>query len=168
MTLYGTHYDSPIGRLLALATEDALTTLHMLGAKHEPRALDESAWEEGARLPLLRTLGKELDAYFKRKRTTFTIALAPEGTAFQQAAWKALCKVPYGETRTYGEQARLMRSPTAVRAVGAANGRNPIGIVIPCHRIIGASGALTGYAGGMDKKEFLLRLEGALPQRLFE
>jgi methylated-DNA-[protein]-cysteine S-methyltransferase len=163
MTTYFTHIESPIGTLLAIAREDALTILHAVGAKHPPRDVTS---EESPRLPLFRTLTRELDEYFQAKRKTFTVALAPKGTPFQQAAWRALQTVPYGETRTYGEQAKLLQKPSAVRAVGAANGKNPIGIIIPCHRVIGADGKLVGYAGGMDKKEFLLRLERALPPRL--
>jgi methylated-DNA-[protein]-cysteine S-methyltransferase len=162
-TIHFTHIESPIGTLLAVAHEDALTVLHAVGGKNPPR---QALAEESPRLPLFQTLAHELREYFLGKRKTFTIALAPEGTPFQQAVWKALQTVPYGETRTYGEQATLIRKPKAVRAVGAANGRNPIGIIVPCHRVIGANGELTGYAGGMDKKEFLLRLEGALAPRL--
>jgi methylated-DNA-[protein]-cysteine S-methyltransferase len=87
------------------------------------------------------------------------VALEPQGTPFQKKVWAALARIPFGETRTYGQQAQVIGQPAAVRAVGAANGRNPIGIVLPCHRVIGASGALTGYAGGLEAKAFLLRLE---------
>jgi methylated-DNA-[protein]-cysteine S-methyltransferase len=159
MTTHFTHIESPIGTLLAIAREDALTTLHAVGGKHPPRQVST---EHSPRLPIFERLACELAEYFLRKRRTFTVTLAPEGTPFQQTVWRALQTVPYGETRTYGEQAALIRKPKAVRAVGAANGRNPIGIIIPCHRVIGANGTLTGYAGGVDKKEVLLRLEGAL------
>jgi methylated-DNA-[protein]-cysteine S-methyltransferase len=158
MTIYSTHFDSPVGTLLALAKNDAITVLHMVGAKHEP--LQNEAWIDTPTLPVFLQLRQELTEYFEGKRRAFSVKLAPEGTDFQKAAWKALTKVPYGQTRTYGEQAASIGNPKAVRAVGAANGRNPIGIVIPCHRVIGSNGTLTGYAGGLAKKEFLLKLEG--------
>ena len=165
MTIYSTHFDSPVGTLLALAKRtngtnggEAITTLHMLGAKHEP--LQNEAWIDAPTLPIFLQLRQQLSEYFAGSRRTFDIALAPEGTDFQRAVWDALTKVPFGQTRTYGQQAEMIGNPKAVRAVGAANGRNPIGIVIPCHRVIGSSGKLTGYAGGLDKKEYLLKLEG--------
>jgi methylated-DNA-[protein]-cysteine S-methyltransferase len=158
MTTYSTHFDSPVGTLLALAKNDAITTLHMLGAKHEP--VQNEAWIDTPTLPVFLQLRQELTEYFASKRRTFSVKLAPEGTDFQKAVWNALTKIPFGHTRTYGQQAAMIGNPRAVRAVGAANGRNPIGIVIPCHRVIGSSGKLTGYAGGLDKKEFLLKLEG--------
>jgi len=104
---------------------------------------------------------KQLDEYFRGKRTKFDLELAPEGTPFQIAAWKQLRRIPYGETISYGEQARRMGRPKASRAVGAANGENPISIIVPCHRVIGADGRLTGYGGGLGKKKKLLDLEGA-------
>ncbi len=158
MTTFSTHFDSPVGTLLALAKNDAITTLHMLGAKHEP--VQNEAWIDSSKLAVFLQLRQQLSEYFDGKRKSFSVPLAPEGTDFQKAVWLALTKVPFGETRTYGQQAEMIGNPKAVRAVGAANGRNPIGIVIPCHRVIGSSGKLTGYAGGLDKKEFLLRLEG--------
>ena len=99
---------------------------------------------------------RELDEYFAGQRTEFTLPLAPSGTDFQQSAWKVLCGIPFGETISYGEQARRLGNPNAVRAVGGANGRNPIGIIVPCHRVIGADGSLTGFGGGMDVKRTLL------------
>ncbi len=106
---------------------------------------------------------KQLDSYFAGKRKTFDVPLAPHGTAFQTRVWSALTKIPFGETKSYGAIALTIGSPKAVRAVGAANGRNPIPIIIPCHRVIGANGSLTGFGGGMAWKELLLDLEkGAL------
>lgn len=160
MKKFFTHFDSPMGTLMAVATDDALTDLHVVSGKYVPK-IDE-AWLDSSKLPLFLQLRQELTEYFAGHRKNFTVKLAPEGTAFQQAAWKALTKIPYGQTRTYGEQAAAIGKPSAVRAIGAANGRNPIGIVVPCHRVIGANGTLTGYAGGLDKKEFLLKLEGIL------
>jgi len=105
---------------------------------------------------------KQLAEYFAGTRRAFELPLDPAGTEFQQRAWRALLEIPYGETRTYAEQAQRLGIPNGARAVGSANARNPIPIVIPCHRLVGASGELTGYAGGLEVKEHLLRLEGAL------
>jgi methylated-DNA-[protein]-cysteine S-methyltransferase len=108
-------------------------------------------------------VARRLDAYFAGERVTFDLPLAPSGTPFQQSVWSALCGIPYGETVSYAEIARRVGRPSAVRAVGAANGRNPIAIVIPCHRVIGANGTLTGYGGGLDRKRALLLLEAPAP-----
>ena len=104
---------------------------------------------------------RELIEYFAGKRTVFKVALAPDGTSFQRAVWKAISGVPYGQTISYGELARRAGFPDGARAAGAATGRNPIGIIVPCHRIVGADGSLTGYAGGLARKRALLALEGA-------
>jgi methylated-DNA-[protein]-cysteine S-methyltransferase len=160
--MYRTSFESPVGILLAIATEDALCVLHMVGAKHAPNA-DVQGFEDKPKHPVFVQLRQELAEYFSGRRKTFEMKLAPVGTPFQQAVWKALMKVPYGSTCTYGEQAAALKNPGAVRAVGAANGRNPIGIIIPCHRVVGAGGKLTGYAGGVGKKAQLLALEAGLP-----
>ncbi len=160
MKKHFTHFDSPIGTLLAISTDDAITDLHVVSGKYVPAIADH--WIDSPKLPLFLQLRQELGEYFAGKRKSFNVKLAPEGTEFQRAAWKALTKIPFGQTRSYGEQAAAIGKPKAVRAIGAANGRNPIGIFIPCHRVIGANGTLTGYAGGLDKKEFLLKLEGIL------
>lgn len=107
---------------------------------------------------LLETV-QQLKEYFEGLRRSFTIPLSPEGTPFQQRVWEQLLRIPYGETRSYGQVALMVGSPKAVRAVGMANHRNPISILIPCHRVIGAKGALTGYGGGLEKKQWLLELE---------
>jgi methylated-DNA-[protein]-cysteine S-methyltransferase len=123
------------------------------------RALpDMSGWQQDgeALAPYL----AEFDAYFAGRLQRFTLPLAARGTAFQQAVWQALCDIPYGETRSYGEIARVIGKPSASRAVGAANGRNPLSIIVPCHRVIGQNGSLTGYAGGLPIKQVLLHLEG--------
>lgn len=117
--------------------------------------------------PLLDRVARELDEYFGGRRRSFTLPLDPRGTDFQLRAWRALSDIPYGATSTYARQAAAVGAPTAVRAVGAANGRNPISIVVPCHRVVGANGSLTGYAGGVDAKRFLLDLESADGERLF-
>lgn len=111
--------------------------------------------------PLLCEAKKQFDEYFRGMRRTFDLPLCPKGTSFQQAVWRELRKIPYGKTATYGEIAAKIGNPRASRAVGMANNKNPIGIIIPCHRVIGAQGKLVGYAGGLDKKEFLLALESA-------
>ncbi|MCH5327583.1 MAG: methylated-DNA--[protein]-cysteine S-methyltransferase [Coprobacter sp.] len=114
---------------------------------------------------LIRETARQLDAYFNGTRTTFDIPLQPEGTPFQQKIWALLQKIPYGKTMTYKQLATLSGNANACRAVGMANNRNPIMIVIPCHRVIGADGSLTGYAGGLEVKQFLLQLEKAVPAR---
>jgi methylated-DNA-[protein]-cysteine S-methyltransferase len=112
--------------------------------------------------PLLDAARRQLDEYFAGTRRVFELPLAPRGTPFQRRVWDALCSIGYGETCSYAAIAAMIGAPRAVRAVGAANGRNPLGIVVPCHRVIGANGTLTGYAGGLERKAGLLRLEGAL------
>jgi methylated-DNA-[protein]-cysteine S-methyltransferase len=155
---FRTTFESPIGTLLALASDDALCVLHMLGAKHAPRET-LLALEARPSHRVFTQLRRELDEYFSGMRQQFEVTLAPAGTAFQRSAWQALTKIPYGSTCTYGDQAKHMKNPGAVRAVGSANGRNPVGIIIPCHRVIGRDGSLTGYAGGVEKKALLLGLE---------
>ena len=109
--------------------------------------------------PLLDWAQRELEEYFAGRRRDFSVPLSIAGTPFQQKVWRALCAIPYGETRSYGEIAKAIGNDKAARAVGMANNKNPIGILIPCHRVVGANGKLVGYAGGMEKKEFLLELE---------
>jgi methylated-DNA-[protein]-cysteine S-methyltransferase len=115
--------------------------------------------------PVVREGMRQLEAYFAGTRTEFDVPLAPEGTVFQLRVWKALVEIPYGETRSYGELARSIGKPAAVRAVGAANGRNPIGIIVPCHRVIGSNGKLVGYGGGLPMKQLLLDLEAEYAER---
>jgi methylated-DNA-[protein]-cysteine S-methyltransferase len=160
MKTYYQLHDSPMGELLLLSNGQALTALHITGGKYVPAA--DGDWVRDDALPVLAQTRRELDAYFQAKLRVFTVPLAPQGTEFQKQAWSALAKIPYGETRSYGQQAQLIGKPKAVRAIGAANGRNPIGIIVPCHRVIGADGSLTGYAGGMNNKAYLLKLEGIL------
>jgi methylated-DNA-[protein]-cysteine S-methyltransferase len=147
-----TTVESPIGPLLLIGDERGLRGLYM--APHAP----DPAWREDPRPFADATL--QLEQYFAGERTEFELALAPEGTPFQQAVWGLLREIPYGETRSYGELAgALGKGPRAARAVGLANGRNPISIVVPCHRVIGADGSLTGFGGGLDRKRALLELE---------
>ncbi|MBC8571359.1 methylated-DNA--[protein]-cysteine S-methyltransferase [Zongyangia hominis] len=146
-------YVSPVGELLLREEGQALTGVHFGG---------QTALREGDRLEeslLLRQAARELDEYFAGERRRFSLPLAPKGTPFQQKVWAALLEIPYGETRTYGQIAAAIGQPTACRAVGMANNKNPIAIVVPCHRVVGANGSLTGYAGGLSVKEKLLQLE---------
>lgn len=140
--------DSPLGELTLREKDGCIT--HLLFGAQTVRS-DSSAVLEAAK--------RQLEEYFAGDRRGFDLPLAPEGTAFQKQVWSELMKIPYGETRTYGDIARVIAKPGAARAVGMANNRNPISVIIPCHRVVGASGALTGYGGGLDKKAFLLQLE---------
>jgi len=151
-----TRIDSPVGALTLAASDAGLHLLEFAESEH-PVARG-ATWREGTH-PILRKTETQLKAYFAGTLRTFDLPLAPQGTPFQ-CAWMALASIPYGQTITYAEQAARIQRPKATRAVGAANGRNPIAIVLPCHRVIGANGSLTGYGGGLPVKEFLLRLEG--------
>ncbi|MGE3758408.1 MAG: methylated-DNA--[protein]-cysteine S-methyltransferase [Pseudobdellovibrionaceae bacterium] len=152
-------WKSPIGDLHIVASEKALVTLTF--AKTWPKLKkDLKADLIEKKSKILDQTQQELSEYFKGRRKNFSIPLAPAGTVFQTQTWKALEKIPFGKTRSYLEQAKTMGRTKAIRAVGTANGRNPIAIIIPCHRVIGSNGKLTGYAGGLDIKETLLKLEG--------
>jgi methylated-DNA-[protein]-cysteine S-methyltransferase len=155
-TEYAT-YDSPVGPLLLLAAGQALLGLYMQEGRR-PGAV--GAARSAAAGGLLARVRDQLDEYFAGERVSFDLPLAPAGTAFQRLVWDELARIPYGRTTTYGELARRIDRPEAARAVGMANGRNPISIVVPCHRVIGSTGTLTGYAGGVERKRFLLDLEG--------
>jgi len=145
---------SPVGRVRVIARDGAICRVDF----ETHASFDDSPrGDERPDDPLLAQALGQLREYFAGERVAFDLPLEPEsGTAFQRRAWKALREIPFGQTRTYGEQARAIQHPTAVRAVGAANGRNPIGIIVPCHRVIGSDGKLTGYAGGMAAKRWLL------------
>jgi methylated-DNA-[protein]-cysteine S-methyltransferase len=146
-------FPSPVSELLLLSNGEALTGLYM-----EPHATKRTkdAVRDDSKFKLVR---EQLEAYFAGDLIKFDLALAPEGTEFQKQAWRALCKIPYGETISYGEQAKRIGQPNAFRAVGTANGQNPISIIVPCHRVIGANGSLTGYGGGLPRKKWLLAHE---------
>jgi methylated-DNA-[protein]-cysteine S-methyltransferase len=159
---------SPIGRLLLTGDGHALTGLWMLDAPSFPGR--HSARASGlTRSPASFTeVASQLEEYFAGDRKEFTVPLAPSGTPFQLAVWTQLTKIPYGSTASYGDIARALgKRPVAARAVGLANGANPISVIVPCHRVIGSDGSLTGYGGGLDRKELLLRLEGAGPVTLW-
>ena len=146
---------SPIGELLLTSDGESITGLYMHKQKHGAKRTRE--WKrDDAALGEPRT---QLQAYFAGGLREFKLPLAAEGTPFQQRVWRALCDIPYGETISYGELARRIGQPTASRAVGLANGQNPIAIVVPCHRVIGANGSLTGYGGGLERKRWLLAHE---------
>ena len=149
---------SPIGPLRLVATDDALVAIEF-DAPPEPKSPSH---------PILDQAERELAEYFQGARRTFTVHLDPVGTAFQHRVWEALLRVPYGRVESYAGVARAIGSPAAVRAVGAANGRNPIPIIVPCHRIVGSNGDLTGYGGGMAKKQWLLGHEGGGPGRTLD
>ncbi|HSZ70894.1 MAG TPA: methylated-DNA--[protein]-cysteine S-methyltransferase [Solirubrobacteraceae bacterium] len=153
-----THIASPVGELLVTAdSAGALTRLHFPGrtsSRPTDWTRDETPFVE---------LRRQLDAYFAGELHDFDLQLAPSGTSFQLDVWRALRAIPYGATASYGEIARAVAQPGAARAVGGANNRNPIAIVVPCHRVIGASGSLTGYGGGLDRKRQLLALEAGTP-----
>lgn len=144
---------TPIGRLLAVADENAVICLDFA---------DDDMQDEHSESPLLLKLEDELNEYFALKRKEFTLPLSPDGTEFQKGVWDTLLKIPYGSTVSYAEEAKMLGSPKAVRAVANANGKNPIAILIPCHRVISSNGTLGGYTGGVWRKEFLLSLENRL------
>jgi len=144
--------ESPVGRLRLVAEDGAVIGLFM----EEQGYVPTFAAGDGQGDPVLDEASGQLTAWFAGERDRFDLPLRPRGTPFQLAVWEALREIPFGETRSYGQIASRLGQPRAVRAVGAANGRNPIGIIVPCHRVIGASGALVGYAGGLDRKRWLL------------
>ena len=140
--------ESPVGLLTITEENGALTALHFGGESETPPPT-----------PLLQEVLRQLTAYFAGTLTAFDLPLAPKGTPFQQAVWRALCVIPYGQTRSYSEIAAAIGRPNACRAVGLANHQNPIAIIVPCHRVVGKGGALTGYAGGLAVKQALLAFE---------
>lgn len=151
--MISTIYDSPIGPLTLASDGKALTQVEFENGKY-PLAQHPLGTDK-----ILDQARRELDQYFAGKLREFKVKVAPAGTEFQRKVWAALQMIPYGTTRSYAQQAVLVGSPKATRAVGAANGRNPIPVIIPCHRVIGANGSLTGFGGGMERKQILLELE---------
>lgn len=152
------HLASPVGTLTLAATDDGLHAIEFPRNRHPA---NRAGWTEGQH-PVLDLAARQLDEYFAATRRAFDLPLAPLGTDFQRTVWLALAGIAYGETVSYAQLAQRVGKPTAMRAVGAANGRNPLPIVLPCHRVIGADGSLTGFGGGLPTKQFLLELEGAL------
>lgn len=154
-TLFEKRIPSPAGTLRLVASDAALVGVYF--EAHRPAPSLEARPVRAH--PILDRAGRELGEYFAGKRSRFTLPLEPRGTAFQRAVWGALMAIPFGERRSYAELAAAIGRPRAVRAVGAANGKNPLSIVVPCHRVVGSDGSLTGYAGGLAAKERLLALE---------
>jgi len=168
MTYYSTTFDSPCGPLLCVVDEAGAVVRIEFCKGHDSRRIVEKMKAAGVEIveDASRTaeVRRQLAEYFAGERREFDLVLAPEGTPFERAVWAELEKIPFGETRSYGEIARILGRPDSARAVGRANGANPIPIVVPCHRVIGANGSLTGFGGGLDVKARLLELEGlALP-----
>lgn len=148
---------SPVGLLTLVANDHGLAAV--LWANDDPKRVRLSPMDEDSKHPVLLEAERQLQDYFAGKRKTFSLKLDFTGTEFQQKVWAALLTIPFGETRSYAQIAEQIGNPNAVRAVGAANGKNPISIIAPCHRVIGSNGKLTGFAGGMEAKAFLLKLE---------
>lgn len=155
MTTYYDHLDTPIGRILLAGNADALTHVGLPEARHAFAIPPD--WQHDPHA--LAAASRQFEAYFAGAPDAFDLHLAPQGTPFQRQVWDALLTIPYGVTISYVELARRIGKPAASRAVGLANGANPLAIVIPCHRVIGANGSLTGYGGGLTAKRFLLELE---------
>ena len=150
--------ESPTGKLKLVASDQGLVAI--LWENDSPRRVRLSELRADEKHPVLLETERQLGEYFAGKRQTFSVALDMRGTRFQKDVWEALLAIPFGETRSYGQLAKQLGNPQATRAVGAANGRNPLSIVVPCHRVIGSSGKLTGFAGGLAAKAQLLSLEG--------
>lgn len=158
MNVLTTTVDSPVGPLFIAADRHGLRAIGFRDSRHPVRRGDD--WRAGDS-PLLQRARRQLEEYFAGCRRQFELPLSPQGTPFQRDVWTALASIPYGSTLSYAQLAARIGRPAAMRAVGAANGRNPLPIVLPCHRVIGANGSLTGFSGGLPAKRFLLRLEGA-------
>ena len=157
MTLHRKTIASPIGELTLIASDDGLVAV--LWEDDTPDRVRLGTLSDAPNHPVLVQAERELGDYFAGRRTTFSVPLDMRGTDFQQSVWRALLTIPFGETRSYADIATQIGRPTATRAVGTANGRNPISIIAPCHRVIGSNGSLTGFAGGLKAKEYLLGLE---------
>ncbi|MGH8637514.1 MAG: methylated-DNA--[protein]-cysteine S-methyltransferase [Burkholderiales bacterium] len=157
-------YESPYGRMLIVAAGTRLCGVYFEGQKYHAHV--EPQWRRDPQHAPLQQARHELDEYFGGERRHFEIAIAAEGTPFQRAVWKAIATVDFGENITYSELARRAGAPGSARAAGAATGRNPLTIIVPCHRIVGSNGSLTGYAGGLERKRALLALEAGIPSLL--
>ena len=161
-----TRLPTPIGDLILTASDTALTGVYFPTSRRGPPPTSSAGWEEdtgrGAASALLARAGIQLNEYFAKTRTAFDLPLEAEGSKFEHRVWNALVTIPYGTTMSYGALARLLGDKHASRAVGLANGANPIPIIVPCHRVVGTKGELTGYGGGLERKRWLLEHEGAL------
>jgi len=154
---YFTHVDSPLGTMLLVSNGSSLTGLYFVGQKYVAQPAED--WIQTEVAQPFPDVKRQLAEYFAGERRTFHLPLSFEGTPFQQRVWRAIAAIPCGETISYGALARSVGAPRSVRAAGAATGRNPISLVVPCHRVVGSDGSLTGYAGGLDRKQRLLALE---------
>lgn len=153
-------FATPLGTVFATALGGALTGIYFEGQRHAPPISPE--WIEDPTHAPLADCARQLVDYLEGRRCTFDLPLAPQGTEFQRRVWIEIARIPYGATLSYAELAARAGAPGAARAAGAATGRNPLSVVVPCHRVVGTGGALTGYAGGLDRKTRLLEIEGAL------
>lgn len=153
-------FASPLGTLFAIAAGGALTGIYFDGQRYAPAIPGE--WREDPAHAPLAECARQLAEYFEGKRQCFDLPLTPDGTEFQRRVWREIARIPFGATLSYAELAARAGAPGAARAAGAATGRNPLSIVVPCHRVVGSSGSLTGYAGGIERKARLLAIEGAL------
>lgn len=159
-----TNISTTLGNVYATLGADGLTGIYFEGGRHAPPIATE--WREDAGAKPFRALAAQLREYLAGERRAFDLALAPQGTAFQMRVWSEIARIPFGKTLTYTELAARAGAPDAMRAAGAATGRNPLSIVVPCHRVLGSDGTLTGYAGGLERKRRLLEIEGALQPAL--
>jgi methylated-DNA-[protein]-cysteine S-methyltransferase len=150
---------SEIGDLMLTTDGSALAGLYFANCEHIPAA--SKHWERNDRHPVLEMAADQLEEYFAGKRTKFSVPLRPTGTEFQEKVWREIARIPYGQTITYSELAERVGASQAIRTAGTATGRNPISIVVPCHRVVGKNGTMCGFAGGLERKRFLLALEGA-------
>ena len=155
--MYFSYYQSPLGKIVLTANTEGLTSLAF--TEGEKKTYIPSSFLQ--KTAVFTDVFQQLDQYFNKQRTVFNLKLAPQGTVFQQQVWQALCRIKQGETKSYAWLAKTINNEKAVRAVGSANGANPIALIIPCHRVIGKNGKLTGYAGGLALKAKLLEFEGA-------
>ena len=157
--IYYTWLESPLGALWLTSDGRSLTGLYLQGQKSFPQQTND--WQKAEQLDLFIQTQAQLTEYFAHQRHQFDLPIDPQGTEFQKQVWQQLLQIPFGETLSYGALAKILGKPTASRAVGAANGQNPISIIVPCHRVVAANGALTGYAGGLERKQWLLQHEQA-------
>jgi methylated-DNA-[protein]-cysteine S-methyltransferase len=155
--------NSPVGELMLAADASALTGLYFFGRDHIPSASDQ--WTLKPRHPILLQAATQLEEYFAGKRTRFSIPLHLTGTDFQEKVWQEIALIPYGQTISYSELAERAGAPQAIRAAGTTTGRNPVSIIVPCHRVMGKNGSMSGFAGGLEKKQYLLQLENAVPKQ---
>jgi methylated-DNA-[protein]-cysteine S-methyltransferase len=158
--IYYTEHPSPLGQIIIASTDQGICGTYFVGQRYFNGTAN---WERCSH-PLLNNAAQQLDEYFAGQRKAFDLKLdlSVHGTPFQQTVWHSLLSIAFGKTSTYGAQANQINKPQAIRAVGGAIGRNPISIIVPCHRVVGSNGTLTGFAGGLDRKEYLLRLEGTI------